>query len=73
MKHHPQNKQNIPLSPAVQSVVDAFRQAGTETDPEGCYTGVPREAKDLGVQIHPDKATPGAKQFVVPTQDADDL
>lgn len=72
-KEQKQQKKQIPLSPAVQSAVNAFRLAGEQTDPDGWYTGVPREAKGKGqASLMTDVSGEKAKD-AQPIQDVDDL
>lgn len=73
MEKQKEQKKQIPLSPAVQSAVNAFRLAGEQTDPDGWYTGVPREAKrkdqaSLMTDVSGEKA-----KDAQPIQDVDDL
>ncbi len=75
---HPEKAQSVTESPRVQSVIKAYRENGARTDPDGMYTGIPREA-----QMHIDPAVKdgttyrpleGAKRrAATPVQDADDL
>ncbi len=56
-KHHPQSKGRIRL-PGAKAAVDAYCQVGSETDPQGMYTG--RNVTD-------------DTKLERPIQDADDL
>ena len=52
-----------------EAVIEAYRTAGTETDPNGMYTGNTNEVQS---------ACAGGKIYIpadsmIPTQDADDL
>ena len=62
-------KRNQRIKEKTEAVIEAYRTVGTETDPNGMYTGNTNEiqsAVDGGkIYINP--------QNCVPTQDADDL
>lgn len=72
-KEQKQQKQQIPLSPAVQSAVNAFRLAGEQTDPDGWYTGVPRETKHKDQALSITNVSGGKAKDAQPIQDVDDL
>ncbi len=72
-KEQKQQKKQIPLSPAVQSAVNAFRLAGEQTDPDGWYTGVPREAKGKDQALSIADMPGGKAKDAQPIQDVDDL
>ena len=52
-----------------ESVVEAYRSTGTETDPNGMYTGLTNEVQaavaEGKIYLNP--------KDIIPTQDADDL
>ncbi len=52
-----------------ESVVEAYRSVGTETDPNGMYTGITSEIQQA---VAEGKIYMNPKD-VIPTQDADDL
>lgn len=62
-------KRNERIEKKVDEVIDAYRSTGTETDPNGMYTGLTEEVQ---------QACADGKIYMnvrnsVPTQDADDL
>ena len=66
-------KRNQRIKEKTEAVIEAYRTTGTETDPNGMYTGNTNELKSAV-----DRACIGGKIYInpqnsVPTQDADDL
>ena len=59
---------DVPLSPLVEDIIEAYSIAGCVTDPMGSYTGQ--------VKKSPDRAHGAVNAVIsdeVPVQDADDL
>ena len=80
MMNKRKEKRNQRIKEKTEAVIEAYRTTGTETDPNGMYTGNTNELKSAvdracaGV----DRACIGGKIYIspqnsVPTQDADDL
>ena len=71
MMNKRKEKRNQRIKEKTEAVIEAYRTTGTETDPNGMYTG---NTVDSAV----DRACIGGKIYInpqnsVPTQDADDL
>lgn len=63
------DKRNMRIEKKVDEVISAYRSTGTETDPNGMYTGVTDEIQracaEGKIYMNPTNS--------VPTQDQDDL
>ena len=70
-------KRNRRIKEKTEAVIEAYRTTGTDTDPNGMYTGNTNEIQAACVG-GADHACVGGKIYInpqnsVPTQDADDL
>lgn len=70
-------KRRIRVESKVNEVIDAYRNNGSETDPLGQYTGLPKTVPEtIEPPYRNGKIYMNAQsvaQMEVPTQDADDL
>ena len=77
-------KRNRRIKEKTEAVIEAYRTTGTDTDPNGMYTGNTNEIQSACVGADhacvggADHACVGGKIYInpqnsVPTQDADDL